>query len=111
MGHVRRWGAIWILLALFLGSWIVQFFNQLDEVTQSAKEHHQMFLWADFWPQFLSATMENWQSEFLQLLVQALLVASMWGQPRFFRADYSADKEDVDKILVAISRLRGHETH
>lgn len=105
MSHFRRWGAVWILVALFLGSWLGQFFNQLDEVTQEAKTHGEQFLWADFWPQFFSATFENWQSEFLQLAFQAVLVASFY-QRHLFRADFSADKDDVDKILVAIGELR-----
>jgi hypothetical protein len=94
MSHIRRWGAVWVLVALFLGSWIGQYVGMVAEPGP--------YEWAEFW----AATFENWQSEFLQLAFQAVLVASWWGQSRFFRADGSADKEDVDKILVAIGELR-----
>jgi hypothetical protein len=103
MKHFRQWGAVWILALMFLGSWIGQFFAQLDEVTQEAKVHGEAFLWADFWPQFWSATFENWQSEFLQLAFQTVLIASVF-QRFVFRADFSADKEDVERILRAIER-------
>jgi hypothetical protein len=104
MKHMKRWGAIWILAALFLGSWIAQFFTQLAEVRGDAQTHGEKFMWSDFWPQFFSATFENWQSEFLQLAVQGLLIASLIGQKKFFNADGGADKEDVQKILDAIER-------
>lgn len=106
MGHLRKWGAVWILVVLFIGSWVGQFVSQLTEVRADAQTHGEPFMWSDFWPQFFAATLENWQSEFLQLLVQAVLIASMIGQPRLFRADYSADKDDVEKILRAIRAER-----
>jgi hypothetical protein len=109
MKHFRRWGAVWILALLFLGSWLAQFISQLQEVTKDAAEHGQEFTWSDFWPQFFSSTFENWQSEFLQLAVQALLIASYVGQKRFFRADSSADKDDVREILQAIERSNSRE--
>lgn len=94
MTYFRRWGVVWILALMFLGSWVGQFFGMVAEPGP--------YEWAEFW----SATFENWQSEFLQLAFQAVLVASWWGQSRFFRADGAADKEDVDKILVALGELR-----
>lgn len=103
--HFKNWGAVWILTFLFLASWLLQLVNQVDEVTQAAKEHNQQFLWGDFWPQFFSATFENWQSEFLQLAVQALLVASYIGQNRTFNADFSADKDDVKELNRKLDAL------
>jgi hypothetical protein len=103
--HMKRWGAVWLLVTLWLASWVVQFFNQLDEVTQTAKEHGQQFAWGDFWPQFWSATAENWQSEFLQLAVQAVLITSFIGQRRMFNADHGADKDDVKRLNEKLDRL------
>jgi hypothetical protein len=98
---LRRWGAVVILFTLFLGSWTGQFFTQLAEATQQAATHGQAFEMSEFWAEFGAATFENWQSEFLQLAIQCILVASVL-QAKVFRADYSADKEDVDRILTAI---------
>jgi hypothetical protein len=103
--HLRSWGAVWLLVFLWLASWGAQFFNQLDEITQSAEEHGGQFVWGDFWPQFWAATAENWQSEFLQLAVQAVLVASYVGQKRMFRAEFSADKDDIRQLNEKLDRL------
>lgn len=58
--HLRRYGFFYILVAAFLASWYGQYLSMQDEI--------QMLGWSWFW----SATFENWQSEFLQLAVQAL---------------------------------------
>jgi hypothetical protein len=97
MNHMRRWGAVWILVVLFVVSWWFQFVAMVAEPGP--------FEWTMFW----SATFENWQSEFLQLAVQAVLIASLVGQKKFFNADGGADKEDVDRILRAIGSLTGDE--
>jgi hypothetical protein len=67
--------------ALFLFSWVGQFITQAIVVADEAKQHGQEFLWAEFWPQFLASTFENWQSEFLQLIWQAVGLAFLffWG--------------------------------
>jgi len=64
-----------VLVGLFVVSWIGQFVAQAAEVSADARAHGQAFTWAEFWPQFLSATFENWQSEFLQLFTFVLLTA------------------------------------
>lgn len=93
--HFRDWGAVWILMVLFLGSWLGQLIAHF--ATSPGDRPH----WAEFW----GATFENWQSEFLQLAVQAVLIASIVGR-YVFNADDGADKEDVQKILDAINRNR-----
>lgn len=102
--HARRWGAVYLLALMFLGSWLAQLVSQAAEVARDAKTHGETFMWSDFWPQFFAATFENWQSEFLQLLVQSVLIASFW-QRYVFQADHSADKDDVDKIMKKLDRL------
>lgn len=79
MSHMKRWGAVYILVALFGGSWIGQAVSQLAE--------------GDGWNLFLSSTLENWQSEFLQLAVQALLVVGAAGKL------FTKGKEDAEQIL------------
>ena len=49
---------------LFLLSWGGQFLAQIVNERNEAQQHGESFSWADFWPQFLSSTFENWQSEF-----------------------------------------------
>jgi hypothetical protein len=64
--HVRRWGAVYVLLVLFLGSWLGHFVTQLSEFRSEQEEHDQAFAWADFFTAFGASTFENWQSEWLQ---------------------------------------------
>lgn len=99
--HLSQWGATYILLALFLLSWYFQYLTQWEEFVQEQIAHGEPISLSLFLIEFWRSTLENWQSEFLQLLVQAVLVAS-YIQGKIFRADYSADKEDVERILQAI---------
>ena len=54
--HFRRWGAAYLLFALFLASWAGQFISMLIEVGNQAREHGQQFQMSEFWPAFWSAT-------------------------------------------------------
>jgi hypothetical protein len=58
---MKRWGVAWILAVCFVLSWFMQFIWQVGAV-------------GDDWDQFFASTFENWQSEFLQLLVQFVLL-------------------------------------
>lgn len=99
MTHFRRFGFLYILLFLFLGSWIGQFYTQMEVVMLDAREHGDVFYWSEFWPQFFAATFENWQSEFLQLLVQAL------GMYVLAQAVFQKSEEDMRRIERKIDRL------
>ena len=58
---------------LFVLSWAGQFFVELRLVTEDAEQHGRVFEWGSFWVQFWSSTLQNWQSEFLQLLTFVVL--------------------------------------
>ncbi len=96
----RKWAAVFILFAFFFLSWGGQFASQLQEVKQQSEQHGQQFQMSEFWPEFWSATFENWQSEWLQLATQALLIAAF--------ADYLFRKgnEDHYKTQLMIEELR-----
>jgi membrane associated rhomboid family serine protease len=64
-----------VLLALFLVSWLGQFLVELMTVKQQNQQHGESFQWGEFWPEFWQSTLENWQSEFLQLLTFVVLTA------------------------------------
>ncbi|WP_164701529.1 DUF6766 family protein [Modestobacter sp. KNN46-3] len=84
---------------LFLLSWLGQFIFQVAEVRNDALEHGTTFSWSEFWPQFFSATFENWQSEFLQLVWQAA------GLSLFFFWGSSQSKEGDERVEAKIDRL------
>ena len=100
MKHLRRWGAVYVLVVLFMGSWLGQFFTQLTRFHQEQQEHGQAFTWSAYWPDFLSSTFENWQSEWLQLVFQAILLlgAKHW----IFRVD----AEDMERIEAKIDKIQ-----
>lgn len=102
--HLRRWGAAYLLLLLFLGSWIGQFVTTLIEAGNDAREHGQEFAMSEFWPQFLGATFENWQSEWLQLLLQAVVLLGL--KHVLFKAD-AIDMEQVQLDLAEIKEQLG----
>ena len=102
--HIKRWGAAYLLLALFLASWGAQYISMLIEAGNDARQHGQSFELSDFLPTFWSATFENWQSEWLQLLVQAVVLLGM--KHVLFKAD-AADMEQVQLDLTEIKEHLG----
>ena len=88
-----------VTLGLFLLSWAGQFIAQMITERNDAQQHGESFTWSDFWPQFFSSTFENWQSEFLQLVWQAIGLALLflWGS--------SQSKESDERIEAKIDRL------
>jgi membrane associated rhomboid family serine protease len=100
--HVRRWGAVYVLLVLFIGSWLGQFFSQLSEFRSEQEEHDQAFAWPDFFTAFFSSTFENWQSEWLQLVFQAILL--LGAKHLIFRVD----AEDMERIEAKVDKINRH---
>ena len=98
-GFSKAYGFAIFTGALFLFSWIGQFISQLIVVRNEARDHGEVFAWAEFWPQFVQSTMENWQSEFLQLVWQAagLALLYFWGS--------SQSKESDERIEEKLNRL------
>ena len=91
---------MYLLLLLFLGSWIGQLIAQLSEFTSTQQQHGQPFTWTEFWPNFLQSTFENWQSEWLQLIFQAILLlgAKHWL--------FKVDAEDLERIEAKIDDIK-----
>ena len=102
--HLKRWGAAYLLLVLFLVSWGAQFIAMLVEAGNEARQHGQSFEMSEFLPQFWSATFENWQSEWLQLLIQAVVLLGM--KHVLFKAD-AADTEQMQLDLTEIKQHLG----
>ena len=89
--------------ALFLFSWLGQFFFQMTVESNEASQHGQSFAWSEFLPQFFASTFENWQSEFLQLIWQAagLALFYYWGSSQSRESD-----ERIEAKLDALLRER-----
>ena len=97
--HLRRWGAVYLLLMLFVGSWAGQLVAQAAEFTSEQGQHGQPFTWSEFWPTFWAATLENWQSEFLQLIWQAVIVVG------YAHVVFRKGTEDIDRVEAKVDRL------
>ena len=57
---------------------------------------------SEFWPQFWSATFENWQSEWLQLFVQAVILLGMK------HVLFKADAEDMEQVQMDLAEIKEH---
>jgi hypothetical protein len=93
-----------VTAVLFLFSWGGQLIMQVMVERNDAREHGGAFHWSQFWPQFFSSTFENWQSEFLQLVWQAMGLAFLlfWGSSQSKESD-----ERMEAKLDALLRDRG----
>lgn len=89
-----------VLAALFLVSWVLQTWAGWVKFVANQEEHQQIaqvFGQSGYVFEWLAATMENWQSEFLQLLTFVVLTA-------FFVHRGSHESKDSDDEVKA--RLR-----
>lgn len=100
MRHLRRWGAVYVLVLLFAGSWLGQFVTQLSHFRGEQAAHDQPFIWSEFWSSFLASTFENWQSEWLQLVFQAILLL---GAKHLI---FKVDAEDLERIEAKLDRIQ-----
>lgn len=99
--HLQHWGAAYILAVFFLGSWFGQYLMGWDAFAQEQASHGEPATRADYLAHFWQATFENWQSEWFQLFVQAVLLLGLGHY--VFKAD-KADMEDVQRRLERIER-------
>ena len=57
------------------------------------------FAWAGYLPTFFASTFENWQSEWLQLVFQAILL--LGAKHLIFRVD----AEDMERIEAKVDKI------
>lgn len=100
-----KYGYFWITLALFVfslaGHWIFGWYAFVDEQV----EHRQTPEFGQFFVQAVRDTLENWQSEFLQLIWQVTGLALLYhiGSPQSKDGNDRLE-EKVDLILQAVSK-------
>lgn len=95
----RAYSFVVITAVLFVLAWAGQLFFQLIVARDQADTHDQVFSWAGLWAQFWASTLENWQSEFLQLIWQTagLTFLYCWGS--------SQSREGTDRIEAKIDEV------
>lgn len=99
----RNYGFFWITLVLFLaallGHWTFSWFAYVEE----QQAHHQAVAFHGYLIEALRDTLENWQSEFLQLIWQVAGLAYFLhvGSPQSKEGD-ERKEEKLDAILHAV---------
>ena len=103
-----RYGFLWVTGAFFLislvGHWVFAWFAYVQE--QFA--HQQPVEVSEFFIQTTRDTLENWQSEFLQLVWQVAGLALLLhvGSPQSKEGDDRIEAK-VDAILLAVQPRKG----
>lgn len=94
-----------VLGLLFLVSWIGQGVFQFMEFAEEQVTHQQPVELLSFLPPFLSATFENWQSEFLQLFTFVVLTTFLIHKGSHESKDSDEEmKAQLTKIEKLIAR-------
>lgn len=98
-----RYSYLWITLAFFvislLGHWVFAWFAYVQE----QKEHEQEIEIGEYFIETSRDTLENWQSEFLQLIWQVAGLAFLFyvGSPQSKEGD-DRKEEKLDYILKKV---------
>lgn len=106
-----RYGYLWITLAFFvislIGHWLFGWFAYVNE-QQTLRAPVEV---TDYAVQMTRDTLENWQSEFLQLMWQVGGLAFLLyvGSPQSRESDERTEAK-LDAILEAVDRKQGKKT-
>jgi hypothetical protein len=106
----RRYGFLWVTGGFFLlslvGHWVFGWFAFVHE----QQAHNQPVVVTEFVVQLMRDTLENWQSEFLQLIWQVAGLAFLLhvGSPQSKEGDDRVEAK-VDAILLAVDKKHGDD--
>ena len=104
----KRYGYLWITLALFLVSWIGHWVFGWMHYVHEQEDHNQPVEVRDFVNKTLAETFENWQSEFLQLCWQVAGLAFLLyvGSPQSKEGDERLE-EKIDFLVEQVGGEKG----
>ena len=101
--RIKHYGFFWVTLGFFIISislhWVFAWYSYIQE----QEEHKQPIEFNDYLNETLRDTMENWQSEFLQLMWQVVGLSILW----FVGSSQSKESDDrlEEKIDLLIQKL------
>jgi hypothetical protein len=100
---LTRYGYAWVTAALFLFSLAGHWLFAWPVYVQEQEEHQQQVEFSGYFMQTARDTLENWQSEFLQLIWQVAGLAYLFylGSPQSKEGD-DRKEEKIDEILKAL---------
>ncbi|HEY1166437.1 MAG TPA: DUF6766 family protein [Chitinophaga sp.] len=97
---LKRKAYLWVTLALFLLSIMLHWYFGWKSYVSEQQEHGQPPETAGYLNEMIRDTMENWQSEFLQLIWQVAGLSFLWycGSPQSKEGD-DRREEKIDFII------------
>jgi hypothetical protein len=95
----KNFGLSLAFCALFLLSWIGQGAAQWQRFTDEQREHGEPVELGDFISDFSASTLENWQSEFLQLFSFTVITAVL------IHKGSAESRDGTDRVEAAIKRI------
>lgn len=106
-----KYGYLWITLILFLGSAIGHWTVGWDVYKSEQEAHNQAVITKEFIAEMTRDTLENWQSEFLQLMWQVAGLAFLFhvGSPQSKEGD-ERKEEKLDEIIKLLDPENGQKT-
>ena len=88
-----------MLAILFLSTWLGQGISEWQTFTDEQRSHNQPVAVGDFTSEFLQSTLENWQSEFLQLF-SFVVLSAVW-----IHRGSAESKDSDDRMEAALRRI------
>jgi hypothetical protein len=95
----REFGLSLALMIIFFVTWVAQLIAQWQTFTDEQLEHDEQPQVGDFVTEFAQSTLENWQSEFLQLFTFVTLAAL------YIHKGSSESKDGEEKIEASLRRI------
>ena len=95
----REFGLGLSLMILFFATWVGHGISQWQTFTDDQREHGEFAEIGDFVAEFAQATLENWQSEFLQLFSFVVLAAL------YIHKGSAESKDGEEKIQASLRRI------
>ena len=95
----REFGLGLALTILFFATWIGQLIAQWQTFTDEQREHGQAVTAGDFFAEFAQSTLENWQSEFLQLFAFVVLAGLL------IHKGSAESKDGTEKMEASLRRI------
>ena len=98
----REFGLGLSLMLLFFATWIAHGVTEWQVYTDEQTAHGQPIEAGDFMAEFGQSTLENWQSEFLQLFSFVVLAAL------YIHKGSAESKDSEEKIEASLRRIEDH---
>jgi hypothetical protein len=108
MSSFKKYGFLWVTSLLFLVSFAGHWALAWGTYAREQEAHQQPARTRDYVVQTARDTLENWQSEFLQLMWQVAGLAFLLhvGSPQSKEGD-ERKEEKIDEILRLLSKNKG----